>query len=76
MARGIYRTVLLVSFRFRLFIYRRPLSSGVYSLFSGTQILSYEFIIIAALLYLSSFILDRIRVPWGNINETGEILKN
>jgi hypothetical protein len=36
MARGIYRTVLPTGLRPRLPIHRRPLSSGVYSLFSRT----------------------------------------
>jgi hypothetical protein len=63
MARGIYRTVLPTGLRPRLPIYRRPLSSGVYSLFSGTQALSHELTTIAALPRPSSSTLDRTRVP-------------
>jgi hypothetical protein len=65
MARGIYRTVLPASLRPRprLPIHRRPLSSGVYSLFSGTQASSHELTTIAALPCPSSSTLDRTRVP-------------
>jgi hypothetical protein len=63
MASGIYRPVLLASLRPRLPIYRRPLISGVYSLFSGTQASSHEHTTIAALPCPSLFTLDRTRVP-------------
>jgi len=42
MARGIYRAVSPTGLRPRLPLHRRPLSSGVYSLFSGTQASSHE----------------------------------
>ena len=78
MARGIYRTVLPTGLRPRLRprlpIHRRPLSSGVYSLFSGTQASSHELTTIAALPCPST--LDRTRVPRGNSSETGEISKD
>jgi hypothetical protein len=76
MARGIYRTVLPAGLRPRLPIHRRPLSSGVYSLFGGTQASSHELTTIAALPCPSSSTLDRTRVPWGNIGETREISKD
>ena len=63
MARSIYRTVLPAGLRPRLPIHRRPLSSGVYSLFSGTQASSHELNTIAALPCPFSSTLDRTRVP-------------
>jgi len=63
MARGIYRTVLPTGLRPRLPIDCRPLSSGVYSLFSGTQASSHELTTVVALSCPSSSILDRTRVP-------------
>jgi hypothetical protein len=58
MARGIYRAVSPTDFRPRLPLHRRPLSSGVYSLFSGTQASSDERTIIAAPSCPSSSTLD------------------
>jgi hypothetical protein len=76
MARGIYKTVLLTGFRSHLLIYRRLISLSVYSLFSGTQALSHERIIIIGPPCLSSSILNWTRFPWENISETGEISKD
>ena len=73
MARGIYRTVLPTGLRPRLPIHRRPLSSGVYSLFSGTQASSHERTTIANPPCPSSSTLDRTRFPRRNISETREI---
>jgi hypothetical protein len=56
------RGILPTSLRPRLPIHRRPLSSGIYSLFSGTQASSHELTTIAALPCSSSFTLDRTRV--------------
>ena len=74
MARGIYRTVLPTGLRPRLPIHRRPLSSGVYSLFSGTQVSSHERTTIAAPPCPSSSTLDRTHFPRGNISETREVI--
>jgi hypothetical protein len=60
MARGVYRTVLPTGLRPRLPIHRRPLSSGVYTLFSGTQASSHE---LTAIARPFSSTLDQTRVP-------------
>ena len=60
---AIYRSVLPTGLRPRLPTHRRPLSLGVYSLFSGTQASSHELTTIAALPCPSSSTLDRTRVP-------------
>ena len=62
MARGIYRTVLPTGLRPCLPIYRRPLSSGVYFLFSRTHASSHERTITNPPCPPSST-LDRTRVP-------------
>src|SRR6266516_4159151 len=48
-------------------------SSGVYSLFGQTHASSHERTTITTPPCPSSFILDRTRVPWRNISETGDI---
>ena len=66
-------TMLPTGLRPRLPIHRRPLSSGVYSLFSRTHALSHERATITTPPCSSSSTLDRTRVPQENISETGEI---
>jgi hypothetical protein len=63
MARGIYRVVLPTGLRPRLPIHRRPLSSGVYSVFSQTHALSHERTTITIPPCPFSSTLDRTRVP-------------
>jgi hypothetical protein len=63
MARGIYRTVLPTGLRPRLPIHRRPLNSGVYSLFSLTHALSHGYATVATPPCPFSSTLDRTRVP-------------
>jgi hypothetical protein len=63
MARGIYRTVSRTGLRHRLPIHRRPLSLGVYSLFSRIHASSHERTTIATPPCPFSSTLDRTRVP-------------
>jgi hypothetical protein len=73
MAHGIYRTVLPAGLRPRLPIHRRPLSSGVYSLFGETQASSHELITTAALPYTSSSTLDSANLEGAKTTESSSI---